>query len=90
MAPGRYGQLQIDRFRHLSTQGWIYFNCSYVSSLLRPEVYRSLGLEKEINTFFRLHSPSVIATLRDAFPDLPEEPEPRVVFLKLRELRNSW
>jgi hydroxyacylglutathione hydrolase len=50
----------------------------------------TLGLEKEINTFFRLHSPSVIATLRDAFPDLPEHPEPRVVFLKLRELRNSW
>jgi hydroxyacylglutathione hydrolase len=50
----------------------------------------TLGLEKEINTFFRLHSPSVIAKLRDAFPDLPEEPEPRVVFLKLRDLRNSW
>ena len=50
----------------------------------------TLGLEKEINTFFRLHSPSVIAKLRDAFPDLPEESEPRVVFLKLRELRNSW
>jgi hydroxyacylglutathione hydrolase len=50
----------------------------------------TLGLEKEINTFFRLHSPSVIAKLRDAFPNLPEQPEPRVVFLKLRELRNSW
>jgi len=50
----------------------------------------TLGLEKEINTFFRLHSPSVIAKLRDAFPDLPEQPKPRVVFLKLRELRNSW
>ena len=50
----------------------------------------SLGLEKEINTFFRLRNPSLIATLRDAFPDLPEYPEPRTVFLKLRELRNSW
>ena len=50
----------------------------------------TLGLEKEINTFFRLHSPSVIARLRDAFPDLPEQPEPRAVFLRLRELRNSW
>ena len=50
----------------------------------------SLGLEKEINTFFRLRNPSLIATLRDAFPDLPEHPEPRTVFLKLRELRNSW
>lgn len=50
----------------------------------------SLGLEKEINTFFRLRNPSLIATLRDAFPDLPEHPESRTVFLKLRELRNSW
>jgi len=50
----------------------------------------SLALEKEINTFFRLHSASVIARLREAFPDLPDEPDPRTVFLKLRELRNSW
>jgi hydroxyacylglutathione hydrolase len=49
-----------------------------------------LGLEKEINTFFRLHSPSVIAKLREAFPDLPDEPDPKTVFLKLRELRNGW
>ncbi|MGH8598904.1 MAG: hydroxyacylglutathione hydrolase C-terminal domain-containing protein, partial [Gammaproteobacteria bacterium] len=50
----------------------------------------TLALEKEINTFFRLQSPSVIATLRVAFPDLPEAPDPRTVFLKLRELRNLW
>ena len=50
----------------------------------------TLGLEKEINTFFRLHSPSVIRALRERFPDLPDTPEPRTVFLKLRELRNSW
>ncbi len=50
----------------------------------------SLALEKEINTFFRLHSPSVIARLREAFPDLPDAPDPKTVFLKLRELRNSW
>ncbi|MBT4522799.1 MAG: hydroxyacylglutathione hydrolase [Halieaceae bacterium] len=50
----------------------------------------TLGLEKEVNTFFRLHSPSVIARLQDAFPDMPEQPEPKEVFLKLRELRNSW
>jgi hydroxyacylglutathione hydrolase len=50
----------------------------------------TLALEKEINTFFRLHSPSVIARLREAFPDLPDEPDPRTVFLKLRELRNAW
>lgn len=50
----------------------------------------TLALEKEINTFFRLHSPSVIKRLREAFPDLPDEPGPETVFLKLRELRNSW
>ena len=50
----------------------------------------TLALEKEVNAFFRLHSPSVIATLREAFPDLPDDPDPKTVFLKLRELRNSW
>jgi len=50
----------------------------------------NLALEKEINTFFRLHSPSVIARLREAFPDLPDDPDAKTVFLKLRELRNSW
>ena len=50
----------------------------------------TLGLEKEINTFFRLSSPSVIRRLREAFPDLPEQPDQKTVFLKLRELRNKW
>ncbi len=50
----------------------------------------TLGLEKEINTFFRLSSPSVIRRLREAFPDLPENPDPKTVFLALRELRNRW
>ncbi|MFQ5775830.1 MAG: hydroxyacylglutathione hydrolase, partial [Kiloniellaceae bacterium] len=50
----------------------------------------TLALEKEINTFFRLHSPSVVARLREAFPDLPDEPDEKTVFLKLRELRNRW
>jgi hydroxyacylglutathione hydrolase len=50
----------------------------------------TLAVEKEINTFFRLSSPSVIKRLREAFPDLPDEPDPRTVFLKLRELRNKW
>jgi hydroxyacylglutathione hydrolase len=50
----------------------------------------TLALEKQINTFFRLRSPTVIARLREAFPDLPEDPDPKTVFLKLRELRNRW
>ena len=50
----------------------------------------TLGVEMEINVFFRLASPSLIAKLRETFPDLPENPDPRSVFLKLRELRNKW
>ncbi len=50
----------------------------------------TIGEEREINTFFRLTSPSLIERLREAFPDLDAEPEPRTVFLRLRELRNRW
>jgi len=50
----------------------------------------TLALEKEINTFFRLTSPSVIKRLREAFPDLSDNPDQKTVFLKLRELRNKW
>ncbi len=50
----------------------------------------TLTLEKEINTFFRLVSPTVIAKLREKFPDLPEKVDPKTGFIKLRELRNSW
>ena len=57
---------------------------------LNAPLVTTLGLEKQVNTFFRLHSPSVIARLREAFPDLPDEVDPKTVFLKLRELRNSW
>lgn len=53
-------------------------------------VVTTLGEEKRINTFFRLQSPVVIQRLRHAFPDLPENPDARTVFLKLRELRNRW
>lgn len=50
----------------------------------------TLGHEKEINTFFRLHNPTVIARVRESFPDLPDDPDPRLLFMKLRELRNNW
>ncbi len=50
----------------------------------------SLAQEKQINTFFRLTSATVIERLREAFPDLAESPSQREVFVKLRELRNSW
>ena len=57
---------------------------------LNAPLVSTLGLEKEINTFFRLRSPSVIAALRESFPDLPAQVDAQTVFLKLRELRNSW
>ena len=50
----------------------------------------TIRLEKEVNTFFRLQSRTVIGQLRIAFPDLPERPDAKIVFLRLRELRNKW
>ncbi len=50
----------------------------------------TLAQERDINTFFRLQSPSVIARLQESFPGLSDSPSPEDVFLKLRELRNSW
>ena len=50
----------------------------------------TLAQEREINTFFRLDSPSVIAGLQADFPGVGDNPDPKTVFLKLRELRNSW
>jgi hydroxyacylglutathione hydrolase len=50
----------------------------------------TLAQEREVNTFFRLDSPSVIARLQEQFPEIGEKPDARTVFLKLRELRNSW
>jgi len=35
------------------------------------------------------HDRSALA-LREEFPDLPEQPDPKTVFVKLRELRNKW
>ncbi len=50
----------------------------------------TLAVEKEINTFFRLSSPTVIARIRESFPEVGDSPSPKEVFLRLRELRNSW
>ena len=50
----------------------------------------TLAQEHEINAFFRLQSPSLIARLAETFPDIGDNPDPKTVFLKLRELRNSW
>ena len=53
-------------------------------------IVTTLAEEKRFNTFLRLTSPSVIAKLRETFPDLPEKPDAKTVFLRLRELRNRW
>jgi hydroxyacylglutathione hydrolase len=53
-------------------------------------VVTTLAQEKQINTFMRLDSPTVIAQLRERFADLPAHPNRKTVFTKLRELRNSW
>ena len=50
----------------------------------------TLEAELQVNAFFRLGSPAVIAKLREDFPELPDEPDPQTVFMKLRELRNRW
>ena len=53
-------------------------------------VVTTLRDEKQHNTFFRLGNAGVIATLRESFPDLPEQPDAKTVFTRLRELRNQW
>jgi len=50
----------------------------------------TLGDERRINAFFRLGSPELIDRLRQRFPEMPTRPDPRQVFRKLRELRNTW
>jgi hydroxyacylglutathione hydrolase len=50
----------------------------------------TLGEERRFNCFFRLDQPAIIRRLREAFPDLPEQPDARTVFLHLRALRDRW
>ncbi len=54
------------------------------------EFVSNLGLEREINVFFRTAQPEVVAGVRRDVPDLPEIPSERAVFLALRMLRNRW
>jgi len=50
----------------------------------------TIALEKEVNTFLRLSNPTIITALQAQFSDLPNNPDPKQVFLKLREIRNTW
>ena len=60
--------------------------------LLQPAqmTMTTLAEEKRVNTFLRLQSPTVIARLREIFPEIGAQPDSKTVFLKLRELRNKW
>lgn len=53
-------------------------------------VVTTLDQEKQFNSFFRLGNATLIARLRESFPELPEKPDAKTVFIKLRELRNKW
>jgi hydroxyacylglutathione hydrolase len=50
----------------------------------------TLGEEKQVNVFFRLDQPEIIAGLKRARPAMMTETTPRAVFLALRDLRNRW
>jgi hydroxyacylglutathione hydrolase len=50
----------------------------------------TLGEEKRINAFLRLQNPEIITRLREKFPEVGEQPDARTIFVKLRQLRNSW
>ena len=63
---------------------------TFVAETPATSTVTTLADEKRINTFLRLTSPTVIARLREDFPDLPERPDAKTVFVKLRELRNKW
>ncbi|SOE98802.1 hydroxyacylglutathione hydrolase [Burkholderia sp. OK233] len=49
-----------------------------------------IGTERSINTFFRLNNEEIVQKLRAESADFPAHPTDRDVFLRLRELRNSW
>lgn len=57
---------------------------------LSKALVTTLAMEKQINSFFRLHNPSIIAKLQKEFPDMADNHSPKEVFLRLRQLRNKW
>jgi hydroxyacylglutathione hydrolase len=72
---------------------------NHAAAAMQPEAARTapeharittLSEEKQVNTFFRLRNAEVIARLRERFPEIGATPDARTVFVKLRELRNSW
>lgn len=57
--------------------------------MAQPHV-TTMGDERQVNAFLRLHSASLKARLRDSFPTLPATIDDETIFVKLRELRNRW
>ena len=50
----------------------------------------TLAQKEGVQRVFRLSGPMAIAKLREAFAELGDAPSEKEVFLRLRELRNSW
>lgn len=50
----------------------------------------NIAMERLVNSFFRLGSAEIIAVLQKQFADLAEDPSEQDVFIKLRELRDTW
>jgi len=50
----------------------------------------TIGLEKQVNCFLRLDNAEIIDNLRLSIADFPAIPDPKTVFLALRQLRNHW
>jgi len=56
----------------------------------KNQIITNIGQEKSINTFLRLDDSSIVENLIARHPDLGSKPSHKDIFLKLRELRNSW
>ena len=66
---------------------------AFKRSLHHSERYnrRGFGRAEEVaGSLEQAYQSDLIAKLRENFPDLPDEPDAKTVFIKLRELRNSW
>ena len=50
----------------------------------------TIGIEKQVNCFFRLDNSEIIENLRLSVAGFPDNPSSKDVFLALRELRNYW
>ncbi|NKC01746.1 MAG: MBL fold metallo-hydrolase [Pseudomonadales bacterium] len=48
----------------------------------------TLGIEKQINPFFRLDNPEIVRLLKEEFEE--QQADPQSVFVSLRRLRDNW